>query len=739
MAARCAALAEPLGAVEAERRVFEQALQRGEIEVEAARRLYEDFLDAFEPGRRRTAGVYYTPPELAAAQVRLVDDALRTRLGCAAGLGDQRVLIVDPCAGSGAYPLAVIAHVGTIEVRQRLRCFEPAPGAAALGRARGLPIDERDALDASIDFDAPIVICLGNPPYHRGARGARAQSLLDGLVTGGRGVHRKNLYNDYVYFWCWALRVVFAARAGAGVVCFVTAASYLRGAAFDGLRQKLRQVLDELWIIDLEGDPLAARKSDNVFPIRTPVAVALGLRRDGLKTSATPKVSYASLGSSGPDKLAALESLERLDNLAWRTADTDTFLPSNGGSYARWPKLTELFPWQLSGAQLKRTWPIAPTPEVLRQRWQHLLELPPEARAAAFGPTRDRDIDRAPPDLLDPAKRLPPLRELPVDAACVEPVPYAYRSFDRQWVLPDARLGDFMRPALWRIAGPRQLFLTSMLTNVLGAGPAVVATRLVPDLDHFRGSFGARAVVPLWCDAAGLRPNVDGAWLARLSDFCGFQISPEALMAYCYGLLATRSYVARFAEQLRIPAPRVPITLSAELFRQAVGQGERLLALHTYRQVTRGDARCLTPVGREYPTRFRYEAASGVLWVQDGAFGPIPEDVWSYSVSGLQVVRSWLRRRISPSRAKSRMDAIRPGTWTAELTSELLELLWLVEATLALEPALDALLDAIVSGRVWQTSLPRCQQPLDGLGSERSREDVALSLVTPELLELSPL
>ena len=94
-------------------------------------------------------------------------------------------------------------------------------------------------------------------------------------------------------------------------------------------------------------------------------------------------------------------------------------------------------------------------------------------------------------------------------------------------------------------------------------------------------------------------------------------------MAYCYGLLATRSYVARFAEQLRIPGPRVPITLSAELFRQAVGQGERLLALHTYRQVTRGDARCLTPVGREYPTRFRYEAASGVLWVQDGAFGPI--------------------------------------------------------------------------------------------------------------------
>ena len=58
----------------------------------------------------------------------------------------------------------------------------------------------------------------------------------------------------------------------------MTAASYLRGPAFTHLRAALRRHLDELWIIDLEGDSLAARQTENVFPIRTPVAIAMGVR-----------------------------------------------------------------------------------------------------------------------------------------------------------------------------------------------------------------------------------------------------------------------------------------------------------------------------------------------------------------------------------------------------------------------------------------------------------------------------
>jgi hypothetical protein len=320
-------------------------------------------------------------------------------------------------------------------------------------------------------------------------------------------------------------------------------------------------------------------------------------------------------------------------------------------------------------------------------------------------------------------------------------VPYAYRSFDRQWVLPDARVGDYMRPALWRILGPRQVFLTSLLTNVLGSGPAAVATTLVADLDHFRGSFGARAVIPLWCDAAATRPNVHSAWLAKLSDAYAARVGAEAVFAYCYALLATPGYVARFADELRIPGPRVPLTRGADLFQRTAALGERLLAVHTYQHVPTGAARCVAPIGDAYPRGYRYDVSAETLHVGDGSIGPVTRRVWDYCVSGMRVVPSWLARRITRKKRLSPLDAIMPRAWTAAMTRELLELLWLLEATLMLEPALDAVLDEVVSGSCFHDALPGglAEQFSDRLSAQRPREDKALPQVAAELVEQIPL
>ena len=149
--------------------------------------------------------------------------------------------------------------------------------------------------------DVRVFVCLGNPPYDReqrepesadgrrkggwvrhGDEGSDEPSVLDDFLKpvreAGGGVHLKNLYNDYVYFWRWALWKVFDSTKDAGIVTFITASSYLRGPGFAGMRRKMREVFDELWIIDLEGDSLGARKTENVFAIRTPVAIAIGVR-----------------------------------------------------------------------------------------------------------------------------------------------------------------------------------------------------------------------------------------------------------------------------------------------------------------------------------------------------------------------------------------------------------------------------------------------------------------------------
>ena len=82
LAERCRALANEADPGEAERRAFEEVLARGDVDPQAWPHVYQDFLDAFAPEQRRARGVYYTPAEVVRAQVRLVDDLLRWRLGC---------------------------------------------------------------------------------------------------------------------------------------------------------------------------------------------------------------------------------------------------------------------------------------------------------------------------------------------------------------------------------------------------------------------------------------------------------------------------------------------------------------------------------------------------------------------------------------------------------------------------------------------------------------------------------
>ena len=86
-----------------------------------------------------------------------------------------------------------------------------------------------------------------------------------------------------------------------------------------------------------------------------------------------------------------------------------------------------------------------------------------------------------------------------------------------------------------------------------------------------------------------------------------------------------------------------------------------------------------------------------------GEFAPVAPEVWGFSVSGLEVVKSWLGYRMleRSGRSSSDLDKIRPERWTAEFTRELLELLWVLEATVALWPGLEEKLERIVSGETF--------------------------------------
>ncbi len=72
---------------------------------------YEPFLEAFDPELRKTLGVWYTPREVVHYQVKKVDQLLREELGCERGFADEKVVVLDPCCGTGAYLIEVMKCV----------------------------------------------------------------------------------------------------------------------------------------------------------------------------------------------------------------------------------------------------------------------------------------------------------------------------------------------------------------------------------------------------------------------------------------------------------------------------------------------------------------------------------------------------------------------------------------------------------------------------------------------------
>lgn len=594
--------------------------------------------------------------------------------------------------------------------------------------------DRKAAQEVKNEHD--ITVCIGNPPYDRGKKGEAEtgkegpggwvvhgdigpdsspllESFTAPVVAAGQGGQLKNLYNSYVYFWRWALWKVFESPDYQGIVTFITASSYLRGPGFTGMRRVMRETFDELWIIDLEGDNFGSRKSENVFVIESPVAIAIGIR-NGVSDRGTPATTKkVRLRGSAKQKLNALCTITDISSVEWHDCSDvwdAPFFPLHNRAYADLPSIKDIFPWQHSGSQMKRTWPIGEQEALLRRRWSRLILAPREQKALLFHESRDRKIEKNYQMLFGENEE--PKRIVDIKESSPRLERYSYRSLDRQWVVADARVGDFLRPDLWRSRSPGQVFITSLLTDVLGRGPAMFATDAVPDLHSFSGR-GAKDTIPLYRDAVRAMPNVTDGVLQQL------QSSAEALFAYAYGIMGHAAYVERFWEELELPPPHLPITKERGLFRRVAEHGRRLIYLHTYGarfagegddgSVPQGSTRCEVAVSQTvYPNSFSYDEQTLTLHVGDGEFRPVSREVYEYSVSGLQVVKSWLGYRMKDrkGRKSSPLDDIRPETWT--FTEELLELLWVLEHTIALEPVGKALLDEVLESELWTAAeLPK--------------------------------
>jgi Type ISP C-terminal specificity domain/Uncharacterized protein conserved in bacteria (DUF2188)/N-6 DNA Methylase len=646
---------------------------------------------------------------------------------------------MGPYAVSELRTTDLIRDTGANLPPQGMRLFvtdtldDPHAAKTQLGSGLKLIAEARNKAN-EVKADAKVTVVIGNPPYRERAegmggwveRGSPATGLkapLDTFRLDGNGLAEYVLKNLYVYFWRWATWKVFDANrdatdGDAGIVCFITTAGYLRGPGFKGMRKYLRETCTDGWIIDLSPEGQSPDGATRVFlGVRQPLAIGLFVRKPNTARDTPATIHYTSVHGRRADKYAALAGIS-LDSEGWREARqawTSPFTPAAEGSWDEYPALGDLLPWTAPGVKANRTWVYAPSASILKERWLAVVsEDDLNTKSLLFKETRDSKLDKVRESLPGVGREtLPALGK----ESGTEPTMAAvgYRAFDRQLVIADPRVLDQARPPLWAARVPRQIYIIEQHAEAISDGPGLVFSALIPDMHAFNNR-GGRTLAMLHPDGSG---NAAPGLLPALSTLLDVPVTGEDLVAYVAAVAAHPGFVGRFTDELTTPGVRVPITANPVLWAGAVGLGREVVWLHTYgdafadKYAGRPAGNVRFPVGDPrqpqsltavtgMPETIAYGADTETVSLGDGQWGPVPPEVWTYTVGGKNVLRSWFnyRKAVPGGKKTSLLDYVHVDTWPAEWTIEFIDLLTVLTRLVDLEAEQARLLDDVLAGDV---------------------------------------
>ena len=645
-----------------------------------------------------------------------------------------------------------------------------------------VPLGESRRRANEIKRQEQITVVIGNPPYKEkakglgawiesGTKGSKVKAPLDQWMPPNDwnvGAHAKHLRNLYVYFWRWATWKVFGdgdapriegrERDKKGIVSFITVAGFLNGPGFQKMRADLRSDADEIWVIDCSPEGHQPEVRTRIFQdVQQPVCIVMALRSTDEGSSAPAQVRYRALPTGHrDDKFAALDSIA-FDDSGWTECSSEaraSFFPRATGEWAEFAPLEDLFSYDGSGVMPGRTWVIAPDRASLERRWKALKAEADAARKQTLfhphlrgGKPGDKHVNK----LLRQGLHGHEFRAGSVardNGSVVTPARYGFRSFDRQWIIPDARVINQPNPTLWEIHSSQQVYMTALQQHALTVGPAVTFSSSIPDLHHYNGRGGR--VFPLWADRRAQASNIKTGLLRAAGDALEVAVSAPALMAYFAAVAAHPAYTARFRPDLVQPGLHFPMTADASLFAEAVDLGRQVIWLHCFgerfadpdagrpngaprmpadeRPVIPKDGAIPTDPER-FPDRIDHDAVARRLRVGDGYIDNVPRAVWEYEVSGKQVLVQWFSYRrfdrsrpiIGTRRQPSPLENIQPECWLAEYTTELMNVLHVLGRLVMLEPRQADLLSRICVSPLLSGDDLRASGAFDATGTGRGR------------------
>ena len=370
-------------------------------------------------------------------------------------------------------------------------------------------------------------------------------------------------------------------------------------------------------------------------------------------------VYHAHLYGPRAQKYAWLEAHD-LTNTPWEPLAPQSpyyfFIPrqtENLQAYQSWPQITEIFPTNSVGIVTARdNLTIRWTPE---EMWTTVLtfsQLSEELAREAFQlgkDARDWKVSLAQQDVKRDGG---PHRE--------KIVPILYRPFDVRYTYYTGRSRGFQCMPRFEVmshmlAGDNLALITHKREELDVAWAHVLVTNLITE----HGVISSKTTnyhFPLYLYPSTespdmfhreRKPNLASWLLPKLAAAYGFTPAPEEVLAYIYAVFYSPIYRQKYAQELRTDFPRVPFAAEGDLFRQMVGLGQRLIALHLL------DSPELDPPvvkyqgrGEDKIERVRYEPATQRVYINaDRYFEGIAPEMWEYPIGGYQVLEKYLKDR----------------------------------------------------------------------------------------------
>jgi len=648
---------------------------------------YETFLAEYDPQKRKKTGVYYTPEPVVSYIVRSLHTILKENFDKPDGFSNDSVTVLDPAAGTLTF-LADVAKLAVEEfvskfgeggkedfikehVLKNFYAFELMMAPYAVGHLKmsffleelgyklkgddrfklyltntlemeelaqsTLPgmtsLSEESHLAGKVKKEQPILVVLGNPPYSVSSANKSDFIEKEMKVYKEDVRNEKNIqplsddYIKFIRFAHWKIE-----NLGQGIIGMITNNSYLSGLIHRGMRKKLLECFQKIYILNLHGNARISEKcpdgskDENVFDIMQGVSIALFIKNKMQKELG--KIFYQDVYGQREKKYKYL-SKNNIKSTKWK--ELKPFEPyyffvekdfSKG--YDKLISVNDIFDFKNIG--------IASGKDEL------LVDFSRNSLIQKFRLV-DKKILRL---FLEDNKLRPELINVWIDELEKSNIQelvktFLYHPFDKRFIVYNVNILQRARYNLTRhllesnialicVRQAKSDYPNVFITNCLGNRDTVTNHSYYFPL-HLYTETDKKDLFNHTKEWGKKHSNIKPELFKSLSEVYKKEPKPEEIFYYIYAVLYSNIYRTKYAEFLKIDFPRIPFTKDYKLFIKMTEYGRRLVDIHLLKSKELN-----TPVAK-----FQGK--------DDNKVEKLRYEIWQYKIGVYQVCDKWLKDR----------------------------------------------------------------------------------------------